>query len=261
MGLVGAMKIITCVKQVPLSERIRLSPSGMNRDFTDVAFGLSKCDRVAVEEALRIKESRGSEVLVLSLGPPEVVEQIRRCLALGADHGVVIIDPNWLERDCLSTAKALVNQITELGADLVLTGSTSEDQANSAVGAMMATYLGWACVTEVFELALGENEGLAQRGNIKEIGSETVAFDLPAVITCNEELNHPRYPSLKGILSARKQEIPAISCTSFPPQIQLESLELVTLTRRNCVLGSGSDVVSSLLDALYGAGALDRDCS
>src|SRR6185503_7375732 len=126
----------------------------------------------------------GGDVTVLTIGPTDASKEVREFMARGADAGVILKDANWSARDARSTAKILAAKIQKLAPDVVFVGRVATDRDNSAVGPMLATYLGWACVTEVVSLDLQASSGTAKRET--EHAVETITFSLPAIITCNK---------------------------------------------------------------------------
>jgi electron transfer flavoprotein beta subunit len=205
------MKIIACIKRVPTTDlQPRVAADGKRLDPSGVQYMASFYDEIAVEEAIRQKEKHGGEVTVLTIGPSEASKEIRESLAKGADKGVILTDAEWSSRDPLATAKALAAKIQELGADLVLLGRLATDRDNASVGPMLATLLGWPCVTDLVELELDGTKGTAKRE--ADTGLESYSFALPAVLTCQKDLNEPRYAGLKGIMAAKKK--PVDSCSA-----------------------------------------------
>jgi electron transfer flavoprotein beta subunit len=243
------MNIIACVKRVPTTEAdVKIAADGANLDTTGIQYMVSFYDEIAVEQAVQTKEALGGEVTVLSIGPASGSKEIRECLAKGADKAVVVTDDAWMDRDCRSTAKELAAQIAELGADIVFMGRVATDRDHAAVGPMTATYLGWACVTEVVTLELGVGKGSAKRET--EHGLETVEFELPAVITCNKGLNEPRYAGLKGIMAAKKKPLVEVAPTDVPNQARVESVELPPARKAGRIVGEGAAAVPALVEAL-----------
>ena len=127
-------------------------------------------------------------------------------------------------------------------------GRVATDRDNSAVGPMVATYLGWACVTDIIELDLKEGGGVAKRES--EAGVETVEFSLPAVITCDKGLNEPRYAGLKGIMGAKKKPLDEAPCADMPNQAQVRALELPAERKEGKIVGEGVAAVAPLIELL-----------
>jgi electron transfer flavoprotein beta subunit len=243
------MNIVACIKRVPATEtQPKVTADGKGLELSGVECMLSFYDELAVEEALRTKEKVGGEVCVLSLGPTETSKEVRECLARGADKGIILVDAAWGARDPRSTAKALAEAIRGLNADLVFTGRVATDRDNAAVGPMLATELGFACVTDVIELSLDGRKGVAKRES--EHGIESYSFELPAVITCQKGLNEPRYAGLKGIMAAKKKTVEERPAPSVPNQAEVLATRLPAARKEGRVLGQGAQAVPALIQAL-----------
>ena len=243
------MKIIACIKRVPATDaQAKIEASATRLDTSSFQYMTSFYDEIAVEEAVKTKESHGGEVTVLTLGPSAASKEVRECIAKGADAGLILTDDDWQSRDCRSTAKALAEKITELGADLVFCGKVATDRDNAAVGAMLATYLGWACVTDACELELDGSGGTAKRAT--EAGLETVSFSLPAVITCDKGLNEPRYAGLKGIMAAKKKPLDEATPLAAESHAEVVSLETPAPRPEGRIIGEGAAAVDDLIHAL-----------
>lgn len=243
------MNIVALMKRVPTTDLVaQVGADGKHLDASGVQYMVSFYDEIAVEEAVQTKEKLGGEVTVVTLGPAGAQKELRECLAKGADKGVTLVDDNWTDRDALSTAKALKAKIEELGPEVVFCGRVATDRDNASVGPMLATLLGWSCVTDVVELDLSEGGGTAKRE--ADDGIETFSFTLPAVITCQKDLNEPRYAGLKGIMAAKKkpiEEAPAAECEA---QLEIVSLELPPARKEGRIVGEGAAAVPALIEAL-----------
>ncbi|MEZ6017709.1 MAG: electron transfer flavoprotein subunit beta/FixA family protein [Planctomycetota bacterium] len=244
------MNIVACVKRVPTTEaEVKVSGDGKALDTTGLAYMISFYDEIALEEAVKTKEALGAgEVTVLTLGPADGTKEIRECLAKGADKALVLKDDAWMTRDARSTAKALAAKLSELNPDLVFMGRVATDRDNAAVGPMTATYLGWACVTDVVGLELSGRDGKARVET--EHGVETVEFALPAIITCNKGLNEPRYAGLKGIMAAKKKPLDEADALAVPNQANIVEIALPPARKDGRILGEGAAAVPALIDAL-----------
>lgn len=243
------MNIVACIKRVPATEtQPKIATDGKGMDHAQAEHMLSFYDEIALEEAIRAKEAHGGEVTALTLGPSEATKELRDCLARGADRGVLLTDAEWYARDTRASAKALAAQITALGAELVFCGRQATDRDNAAVGQMMATYLGWACVTDVVEFALDGQKGTAKRES--EHGIETFTFDLPAIITCQKGLNEPRYAGLKGIMAAKKKPIDEIAPELVENMTEVLGVELPPARPAGRIIGEGPGAIPALLEAL-----------
>ena len=143
------------MKRVPTTEAVvEVGPDGKSLETGGLQYMISFYDEIALEQAVQTKEAGGGEVTVLTLGPASGSKEIRECLAKGGDKAVVLTDDEWMNRDARATAKALAAEITALGAEVVFMGRVATDRDNAAVGPMVATYLGWACVSDVVGLSL-----------------------------------------------------------------------------------------------------------
>jgi electron transfer flavoprotein beta subunit len=243
------MNIVACIKRVPVTEtQPAVSPDKQKIDPASLKYMISFYDEIALEEAARTKEKLGGELTVLTIGPSDASKEMRECLAKGADKGVILVDPDWATRDARSTAKALAERIRALGANLVFTGRVATDRDNAAVGPMLATYLGWACVTDVVAVELTANGGHAKRES--EAGIEEYAFSLPAVLTCQKDLNEPRYAGLKGIMGAKKKPLEEVPLVPEPSQEAVVELALPPARKGGRIVGEGAAAVPALIEAL-----------
>jgi electron transfer flavoprotein beta subunit len=243
------MKIVACIKRVPTTEaQVKIAADGKSLDTAGLQWMASFYDEIAVEEAIKTKEKHGGDVTVVTLGPSDASKEVREFMARGADAGCILLDPNWQTRDARSTAKVLAAKVKSLGAELVLTGRIATDRDNSAVGPMLATYLGWACVSEVNALEISGSQCTARRET--EHGVETVSFSLPAVITCNKGLNEPRRPNLKGIMAVKAKPIPEEKFEDVPSQTVVAKLELPAARKGGRIVGEGAAAVPALIQAL-----------
>ena len=205
------MNILVCVKRVPDTEsriRIQLETKSIAEDGLN--FVISPYDEYAVEEALKLREAKGGTVRVVSVGKDAAVAVLRKCLAMGADEAFLVKDDSPETYDGLRTARIIARAVERkfAGADLLLFGKQSVGADNSQVPAMVAELLGLPQATVVTKL---EVEGTSATA-LREIegGMEKVVLSLPAVITAQKGLNEPRYETLKGIMAAKKKDIPVV---------------------------------------------------
>jgi electron transfer flavoprotein beta subunit len=198
------MKIAVCVKAVPdAASGRRIDPATKRLDRSG-ELTISEWDAFPVEEALKLKESAGDgEVVVLSMGPERALDALRKTLAMGADRALLISDPSLEGSDLLGTAKALAAALEQERADLVLFGQQSADGGGACLWAAVAERLRRPVVSQVSELSL---DGGALTGKRQtEYGYDTIRAQLPAVVAVADSINTPRYPSLKGIMGAKKK--------------------------------------------------------
>ena len=213
------MRTLVCVKRVPITGgKMVLTAEAQALETKHLGFTISPHEECAVEEAVRI----GGEVVVLTLGPAEAEEQLRDCMAIGADRGILLqTDEEW---DAQSTAAAIVDAIrAEEPFDLILFGNESADAAGFQVGIRVAHALGLPVVTGLKKIEVGEGSVRCER----DVGGACDVYEapLPAVLTVLEGLNLPRYPSVPGRLRAKSKPL-AVLEPSRPAQ-QLEKLRLV----------------------------------
>ena len=217
------MKILVALKQVPDTEtKIKVAADGRSLDPADVKWITSPYDEYALEEALRLKEARGAEVVAVSVGEDKAKDMLRNALALGADQAVVIKGAEAGEP--LATAKALAAFAEGKGFDLLLFGNKGFGTDNGAVGPMVAELLGLAQANLVTKLELGEGTFRAEREG--DGGTEIVEGSLPAVITAQRGLNDPRYANLKGIMAAKKKPIEEVAISPVQASARVSALVL-----------------------------------
>ena len=213
------MRTLVCVKRVPMTGgKMVLTADGQALETKHLGFTISPHEECAVEEAVRI----GGEVVVLTLGPAEAEEQLRDCMAIGADRGILLkTSEDW---DAQSTAAAIVDAIRgEEPFDLILFGNESADAAGFQVGIRVAHALGLPVVTGLKKIEVGEGRVRCER----DVGGARDVYEapLPAVLTVLEGLNLPRYPSVPGRLRAKSKPLAVVEPAR--PQQKLEKLRLV----------------------------------
>jgi electron transfer flavoprotein beta subunit len=243
------VKIAVCVKRVPDTEaRIKIASDGRSIDEAGVKFILNPYDEFAIEEALRLKDAAGGgEVVVVSLGGDASQETIRTALAMGADRGV-LLKTDRVPPDPLPAARALAEELTVGGYDLVLFGKFAADDYHYATGAMVAELLGVPSVTAISKLAIADGKGTAEREI--EGGVEVVEFTLPAVLTAEKGLNEPRYPALKGIMAAKKKPLEVKPVTPAEAGFEVLALAPPPERKEGRIVGEGADAVPALIEAL-----------
>jgi electron transfer flavoprotein beta subunit len=206
-----ALKILVPLKRVPDPDtKIRIKPDGSGVDFDGVKFAVNPFDAIALEEALRLKEKLGEiEIVVVSIGSGECIEQLRVGLAMGADRALQVKAANDL--DSLAIAKVLAAVYRREKPDFVLMGKQAIDDDSNQAGQMLAALLGVGQATFVSKLDLVENNTRALCGRETDAGIETITVKLPAIITTDLRLNEPRYVSLPGIMKAKKKPLEEIA--------------------------------------------------
>jgi len=206
------MNIFVFVKRVPDTEsKIRIHHETNSIVEEGLNFIISPNDEYAVEEALRLREAKGGQVTVLSVGPEGAAVILKKCLAMGADEAVLIKDDLKETYDGLRIAKMIAKAVEKKFSnfDLLLFGRQSVGADNSQVPSMVAELLGLPQANVVTKLEIEGKSGTASREI--EGASEKVVFSLPAVVSAQKGLNEPRYETLKGIMAAKKKTIPVVS--------------------------------------------------
>jgi len=196
------MNIVVCLKQTFDTEaKIKLTNDG-KIERKGVSLIINPYDEFAVEEALRLKEKEGGQVTVVSVGGPEVQDALRQALAMGADKAV-LIDPGVEEVDEYAAATILAKALSGMEYDIILGGWRAIDDSSAQVAGRVAEILNIPVVNMVTKLEVAGGKATATREI--EGGSEVIEVSLPAVITAQKGLNEPRYPSMKGIMKAKKK--------------------------------------------------------
>ena len=195
------MKIAVCVKQVPdATVHKRIDPATKRLDRSGEA-ALNPTDLNAVEEALRIKEAQGGEVVLISFGPERAIDSLRKALAMGADRAVLVSDEGAAGSDLLGTARSLAGALERESADLVLFGQSSGDGDGAVLWAAVAERLRRPVVSQVAALTIEPGSVTGKRQT--EHGYDIISAPLPALVAVSDAINEPRYPSLKGIMGAK----------------------------------------------------------
>ena len=248
------MKILVCVKRVPITGgRIVLTADEQSIETRHLGFTISPHEECGVEEAVRIVEAQGGEVVVLTLGPPEAEEQLRDCMAIGADRGI-LLRTDGEEWDPQATAAAIVEAVrADGGFDLILFGNESADSGNYQVGIRVAYALGHPVVTGLKGIAVEADRVRCEREAAG--GRDVYEAPLPAVLTVLEGLNLPRYPSVPGRLRAKSK--PLATFTPARPDSRLEKLRLVLPLgqgKQAEVLGRGAEAAPAVVEVMRSIG-------
>jgi electron transfer flavoprotein beta subunit len=201
------MKIAVCVKHVPEGHS-RLDPASKRLDRSGEG-ALNHFDANAVEEALRLKGDSDTEVVVVSLGPAKAADSLRKALAMGADRAVLVSDDAAAGSDLVATSKVLAKALERENADIVLFGQQASDGDGAVLWAAVAERLHRPVVSQVAELKLQDGSLRVKRQT--EFGYDVIEAPLPAVIAVSDAINEPRYPSLKGIMGAKKKPFDTLS--------------------------------------------------
>ena len=254
------MRVLAAIKRVPITGgRIVLTEDARAIDTRHLGFTMSPHEECGVEEGVRLIEANKGDSVVITLGPPEAVEQLRDAMALGMDRAIHL-QTDGQEWDGEATAGALIDAIKAEEAasgqfDIIFFGNESADSGGFQVGIRVAHALGRPCVTGLKKVTL---EGSSVRCEQEVEGGRDVYFvPLPAVLTVKEGLNLPRYPSVPGKMRARTKPV-AVSTPSRPaPRLELVSLAVPAgQGRRAESLGSGTAAAPAVVEVLRKAGVL-----
>ena len=242
------MKTYVCIKRVPDTEaRLKVGADGKSVDSAGIKYIISPYDEYALETALRQKEAgTGGDVAVISVGEAAAGEQLRSALAMGADSAVLLKGQPTI--DGLATARALAAELKSAGADLILCGMKAADDEQGEVGPMLAELLDLPCVTGVAELEVQGGSVVCQRE--VEGGTEVVEAPLPAVVTITKGKLEPRYPSLKGIMAAKKKPLEEKEAQLPASRIQVRELTPPPERPAGRIVGQGPDAVVELVRLL-----------
>jgi electron transfer flavoprotein beta subunit len=241
------VKIAVCIKRVPDTEA-RVKASGDTVDTGGAKFIVSPYDEFAVEAALRIQDAadEGGETVAVSLGGDEVGEQLRSTLAMGADRAIRLDAPGSL--DGLEVARALAAELETGDYDLILFGSKAADDDQQQVGPMAAELLGLPCVTVVAEVEAEDGTVVCHRE--VEGGTEILEVELPAVVTITKGPYEPRYPSLKGIMAAKKKPLEEKPVEVGASRIEVRGYRDPEPRPEGQIVGEGPDAVPELVRLL-----------
>jgi electron transfer flavoprotein beta subunit len=195
------MKIAVCVKHVP-EGHARIDPGSKRLDRSGEG-ALNHFDANAVEEALRLKGDGDTEVVVVSMGPEKAADSLRKALAMGADRAVLVSDDAAAGSDLVATSRVLAKALERESPDLVLFGQQASDADGAVLWAAVAERLRQPVVSQAAELTLQDGSLRVKRQT--EFGYDLIEAPLPAVVAVSDAINEPRYPSLKGIMGAKKK--------------------------------------------------------
>ena len=247
------MNIIVCIKQVPAKDA-PLSIAGNWIKESDIGFEMNEPDSYALEEALRLKEKNGGEVIVLSLGPERVKQTIKEALAKGADRAIHIADDNFAQLDPLGSAKVLAAAIGKEKCDLVLTGLQSDDHGFGQTGVLLAGLLNLPHATIIMQIEV-QDAKLRLKRELEAGWFQWIECPLPAVLSIQSGINKVRYATLKGIMAAKKKEIATITRESLgvavEPTQTIEKIYVPTKTKKTEFLtGTPKEAAAKLVEKL-----------
>jgi electron transfer flavoprotein beta subunit len=248
------VRILCCVKRVPITGgKMVLTADEQALETKHLGFTISPHEECAVEEAVRIVEAGGGEVVVLTLGPAEAEEQLRDCMAIGADRAI-LIETGREEWDAQATAAAIVDAVhAEEPFDLLLFGNESADAGGYQVGIRVAHALGLPVVTGLKKIELAAGRVRCER----DVGGARDVYEasLPAVLTVLEGLNLPRYPSVPGRLRAKSKPVAVVEPAPREPKLERLRLRVPEGQGKQAeLLGEGAGAAARVVEVLQGLG-------
>lgn len=223
------MNILVCVKAVPdMESHFTLQSDSLHIEDSNLVYKMNSFDECAVEEALKMKEKNGGEVVIVSLGDDKTVQVMRKAFAMGADRGVFLNNASFKDTDALTVAGLLHKAVSDFKPDLILTGIQAEDDIQAQVGPALAELFGVPHASVVVSVVLSEDAKKIKVKRELEGGTlEVVEMSLPCLLTIQTGINIPRYPSLPGIMKAKKKEIKEIKLSES--DLGSSKVERVTL--------------------------------
>ncbi|HJQ51245.1 MAG TPA: electron transfer flavoprotein subunit beta/FixA family protein [Gaiellaceae bacterium] len=248
------MRILCCVKRVPITGgKMVLTEDAQALETKHLGFTISPHEECAVEEAVRIVEADGGEVVVLTLGPAEAEEQLRDCMAIGADRGI-LLETQGEEWDAQATAAAIVEAIRgEEPFDLLLFGNESADAGGYQVGIRVAHALGLPVVTGLKKIELRDGGVRCER----DVGGARDVYEarLPALLAVLEGLNLPRYPSVPGRLRAKQKPLARTAVSAPAPQLEKVRLAVPEGQGKQAeILGEGAQAAPRVVEVMQALG-------
>jgi electron transfer flavoprotein beta subunit len=240
------------VKQVVTREwQVRVDEARTWVRDGDASWELNEPDAYALEEALRLREQHGGEVVVVSAGPARVSQVLREALARGADRAVHVQGDHFAAADAATTADALAAALADEGVDLVLTGLQSDDQGFAQVGVVLAEKLGMAHSTIIMEVQI-DGTSLKVKRELEGGWFQWITMPLPAVLTIQSGINQLRYATLKGIMAAKKKEVRAVPVAA--PEAVSQTIVSIYVPQKSkatkLIEGSAAEAAKELVRAL-----------
>jgi electron transfer flavoprotein beta subunit len=249
------VKIGVCIKQVPAKDApLHIAEGSAWIRESDIGFEMNEPDSFALEEALRLKEKHGGEVVVISMGPERARQTIKEALAKGADRGILIADDKVFLLDPLASANSLATVLRKESCDLLLTGLQSDDQGFGQTGVLLAELLGLPHATIIMQIEL-DGARLKLKRELEAGWFQWIELQLPAVLSIQSGINKVRYASLKGIMAAKKKEIATIPRDSLglvqEPTQRVERIYVPQKTKKTeFITGSPKEAAAQLIEKL-----------
>lgn len=249
------MKILVSIKQVPSRDsQLRVDASGRWIQEHDLSFEINEPDAFALEEALRLKEKHGGEVIALCAGPARASQTIREALAKGADRAIHIEEENLTAFDTLGIAKFLAKAAEAEKPDLILTGLQSDDLGYGQTGVVMAELLGLPHATIIMAVEVIDG-GICVKRELEDGWFQNVEMPLPAVLTIQSGINKLRYATLMGIKKAKTKEVKRVTAAELgvtpDPAASIERVYLPQRTKQTQLIeGNAKEAAAKLVERL-----------
>src|SRR5208282_1722939 len=249
------MKIGVCIKQVPAKDApLTIVEGGAWIRESDIGFETNEPDSYALEEALRLKEKHGGEVVAISMGPERAKQTIKEALAKGAERAIHVADNEFYRLDPLASARSLAAAIQGENFDLILTGLQSDDQGFGQTGVLLAELLGRPHATLIMQIEITDGRMKLKR-ELEAGWFQWVELPLPAALTIQSGINKPRYATLKGIMAAKKKEIATVERASLGvPDARTQRVERIYVPQKTkkteFLTGSPKEIAAKLIEKL-----------
>lgn len=249
------MKIAVCIKQVPAKDApLMISEGGAWIKETDIGFEMNEPDSFALEEALRLKEKHGGEVVAISMGPERVKQTLKEAMAKGAERSIHIHDDKFYLLDPLGSVRSLAAALQKENFDLVLTGLQSDDHGFGQSGVLLAELLGLPHATLIMSIEIGEGRMKLKR-ELEAGWFQWMEVPLPAVLSIQSGINKPRYATLRGIMAAKKKEITVIPRESLgvdaTPTQKVERIYVPAKSKKTeMITGTAKESAARLVEKL-----------
>lgn len=243
------MKIAVCIRQVPTRDwQPRLNDDRTWIREQDATWEMNEPDAYALEEALRLKEKLGGEVVACSAGPARVAQVLREALARGADRAIHVHDDGLAAGDAFVVSAMLADAMKDDGFDIILTGLQSDDQGFAQTGVILAERLGFSHASIIMEVQ-AEAGTLRVKRELEGGWFQWVTLPAPAVLTIQSGINQLRYATLKGIMAAKKKEIrTAVPVSPAAPHQQIVNLYVPSKSKKTRLIeGSPADAAKALI--------------
>jgi len=247
------VKIIVLAKHAPDPEsEISVASNGKSVSESGLVYDINDWDRYAVEEAIRIKEERGGEVVVVGVGT-KCDDTLRKCLAMGADRAIKI--PVNTTFDAYQTAEVIKEAIKDEQFDMIFAGLMSQDLNNAQVGVLLAAMLDLPIATAVTELKIEDGKVTARR-ELEGGFLEEVEVPTPCVLTIQSGINEPRYVSIMGIKKAKSKEIKEVSVSPSISTLEIEKMYLPPVKKAEMIEGDASQIAQKLIEIFKDRGLI-----